>query len=145
MADEKDNKGYYNAEKIVFTQNTVNKQAGILFNVYRGGNDESTMGPKLVFTKNSFRNCNTTDTSVALIQLTGVQQSDISSNQFIDCNESGGATGKLIHYIDFVRAHHTLQKNSFVHSGSVQANKFVTTDNTSQSIYQKDPAAPQSK
>jgi poly(beta-D-mannuronate) lyase len=123
LNNETDDKGYYSAEKISFTNNEVSSSKGVLLSVYRGGNDESTMGPKLSFTYNKLVNCNTTDTSSALIQLTGVQQSNISRNEFTSCNP--GATGKLIDYNDFVRANHIFKNNSINSSGSVLVDKFV--------------------
>jgi poly(beta-D-mannuronate) lyase len=126
LDSEKDNKGYYSAEKISFFSNGMGELGafkGVLLSVYRGGNDESTMGPKLSFTYNKLVNCNTTDTSSALIKLTGVQQSNISRNEFISCNP--GAMGKLIDYNDFVRANHIFQNNSINSSGTVHTNKFV--------------------
>ena len=49
LADEKENKGYYNVEKMVVTNCRFTGGKGVLLNVYRGGNDESTLGPKLKF------------------------------------------------------------------------------------------------
>jgi poly(beta-D-mannuronate) lyase len=133
LNNEKDNKGYYSAEKITFFGNTMGEVKGMLLSVYRGGNDESTMGPKLSFAYNQLKNCNTTDTSSALIELTGVQQSNISGNEFTSCNQlssatgaASGATGKLINYTDFVRANHIFQNNSINSSGAVHLDKFVT-------------------
>ncbi len=40
MAEEKDDKGYYNAEKIIIRHNSFTGQNGSLINIYRGGNDE---------------------------------------------------------------------------------------------------------
>jgi poly(beta-D-mannuronate) lyase len=132
LNNEKDNKGYYSAEKISFFGNTLGGLKGVLLSVYRGGNDESTMGPKLSFKYNRIKNCNTTDAASALIELTGVQQSNISGNEFTNCNElpynsSAGSktTGKLIRYIDFVRASHIFKNNSINSSGSVLVDKFV--------------------
>ncbi|MBK6936657.1 MAG: TonB-dependent receptor [Chitinophagaceae bacterium] len=59
MNEEKDDKGYYNAEKIVFNNNTVSNLLGGVINIYRGGNDESTMGPFLQVAGNTFTNCST--------------------------------------------------------------------------------------
>ena len=58
MKDEEENKGYYNAEKIIIRHNNFNSQNGTLLNVYRGGSDESTLGPNLTFSHNKLSNCN---------------------------------------------------------------------------------------
>lgn len=120
MADEKDDKGYYNAEKIYITGNRFDTLQGTLLNIYRGGNDESTMGPQLVFTHNEIRYCRTMDLS-PLITFTGVQHTSVFSNNFLNSNP--GAT--LIVYKDIVRARHLLGENVLDHSGSILKNDFV--------------------
>lgn len=121
MAEETDNKGYYNAEMIIIGHNYFNQQTGVLLNVYRGGNDESTMGPQLFFSHNKISDCNTTDGS-PLISLTGVQVTSIFSNQFAGSN----ATKPLILYNDTVRARHSFEKNVLTQSGNIEKNQFVT-------------------
>src|SRR4030095_8702173 len=72
ISEEKDDNGYYNAEKIFITHNKFNNQAGVLLNVYRGGNDESTLGPDLTFSHNSLNSCSSGNDR-PLISFTGVQ------------------------------------------------------------------------
>ena len=114
MNDEKEDKGYYNAEKIFIGHNSFISHTGSLIDIYRGGNDESTLGPNLSFSHNKLTNC-ITSTSNALIKLTGVQVSNIFSNNFSDCNSSHG----LILYKDIVRARHTLEKNKLTRSSGI--------------------------
>jgi poly(beta-D-mannuronate) lyase len=121
LADEKDDKGYYNAEKIRIVNNRFTGGAGFLLQLYRGGNDESTMGPDLAFRNNQVSNYNTV-TADPLIQLTGVQKTNITGNTL--SNSNGSKTAIL--YKDTVRAVHYLANNLFSHSGSVQKNDFVT-------------------
>ena len=120
MNEEKDDKGHYNAEKIVVELNRFQDGNGSLLNVYRGGNDESTLGPKLFFIGNAVSNYNTMDND-ALIQLTGVQQSYILGNRISNSNQSK----TLIRFKDIVRARHLLFNNHFQHSGSVEKNNWV--------------------
>jgi len=120
MNDETDNKGYYSAEKVFISHTSFTNQGGSLLNIYRGGNDESTLGPDLVFSHNKINNCNTAAGS-ALIELTGVQQTKIFSNQFSGCNSQG----TLLRYTDFVRADHKLERNAIIRSGTIAENKFV--------------------
>ena len=148
LKNETDNRGYYNAERVSFTNNEFSELKGVLLSLYRGGPDESTLGPKLTFTKNKLVNCTTTDSTDALIKLTGVQQTNISSNLFTNCNPSHSknssmpsaqiVTGRLIHYTDLVRANHIFHNNSIVSSGAVHLNQFVDDrGNTFNTNYKK--------
>lgn len=120
LPSEKDDKGYYNAEKIHLEKNTFINNKGILLDIYRGGNDESTMGPALRMEENSFENCHSEDSS-PLISLTGVQQSSLFFNSFMNCNP-----GKvLIAYKDTVRSKHLLTRNVITASGEIRKNAFV--------------------
>ena len=119
MNDEKEDKGYYNAEKIFIGHNNFRSQTGTLLNIYRGGSDESTLGPSLTFSHNKLSNCSSAD---ALITLTGVQVSTIFSNSFSNCNPSS----TLIFYKDLVRAKHSFERNILSNSGKIEKNVFVT-------------------
>ena len=124
MKEEKDDKGYYNAEKIVIRHNNFNLQTGMLLNIYRGGSDESTLGPDLIFSHNKLKNCSSID---PLIKLIGVQITNIFSNIFFSCNP----TSTLISYTDMVRARHNFEKNTMTGSGKIEKNIFVAErDNT---------------
>ena len=118
LKDEDDNKGYYNAEKIVVANNSFINHAGSLAVIYRGGNDESTMGPIFSFSTNKIVNCNTNE---PLIGLFGVQLSTIDNNIFTASNK----TGNIISYTDNTKAFHYQKNNSTLESGAIQENKFV--------------------
>ena len=120
MNEETENKGYYNAEKIWIGHNYFHALNGTLLNIYRGGNDESTLGPNLGFSHNKISDCKI-KAGEPLITLTGVQVSNIFSNNFSSCN----AAGILIAYKDFVRARHTFEKNKLLNSGKVESNQYV--------------------
>lgn len=124
MTEEKDNKGYYNAEKIVISNNSITNLQGLLLAIYRGGNDESTMGPDLMFTDNRIAECNS-GTNEILFSLYGVQKSLFKNNRFFNCNN--GKT--LIQYEDVVRAFHLLKNNLLIGSGSIRKNDFVSIEN----------------
>ncbi len=126
IADETGNKGYYNAEHLNITHNKFENLSGVLLDLLRGGTDESTMGPQLVFSHNVLANCGGPGADT-LIRLTGVQQSIISSNKF-----SGSAVqGVLLAYHDLVRAHHLFANNEIHQSGEVKKNIFVTDQSNS--------------
>ena len=118
LKDEGDNKGYYNAEKIVVTNSSFINHNGPLAVIYRGGNDESTMGPIFSFSANKIVNCSANE---PLIGLFGVQQSTIENNMFTASNK----TGNIIAYTDNTKAFHYQKNNSTVNSGTIQENKFV--------------------
>lgn len=124
LNSEKDDKGYYNAEKITITKNIFADQQGTLLDIYRGGTDESTLGPDLNVAENSFSNCNS-EKDIPLIRLTGVQKTRLFFNSFTGCNEQK----ILISYTDTVRARHILSRNIISHSGTVQTNNFVVNEN----------------
>ena len=118
LKDEDDNKGYYNAEKIVVTNNSFINHTGPLAVIYRGGNDESTMGPIFSFSANKIVNCSANE---PLIGLFGVQLSTIENNMFTASNKSGN----IIAYTDNTKAFHYQKNNSTLESGAIQENKFV--------------------
>ncbi len=115
---EIDNVGYYNVEYMRINTCYFADNKGSILNLYRGGKDESTMGPNLKFTDNKLKNC-TNDSS--LINLFGVQVSSITNNKFINCNPNK----TLISYGDNVRARHLLENNTFTNSGSIKTDKYV--------------------
>ena len=118
LKDEDDNKGYYNAERIKVQGNQFTNHTGQLAVIYRGGNDESTMGPIFSFSANKMVNCSAND---PLIWLFGVQQSNIYNNQFSSANKGG----KIVAYTDNTKAFHYQKNNSATESGTIQENKFV--------------------
>jgi len=118
LKDEDDNKGYYNAERIVVANNSFTNHTGQLATIYRGGNDESTMGPLFSFSNNKIVNCTANG---ALIELFGVQQSNVNNNAFTNSNTAG----KTVAYTDNTKAFHYQKNNSIVNSGAIQENKFV--------------------
>ena len=120
LYQEKDNKGYYNVEKMNFSNNTISNHTGPLLAILRSGKDESTLGPLVQLENNTFNKI-TSDTA-PFILLNGVQQSMIKNNIFKHCNP----TNKLIEYIDEVRAAHSLISNQFEQSGAIIKNNYVT-------------------
>jgi poly(beta-D-mannuronate) lyase len=120
MNQEKADKGYYNAERIVLENNTIRDSRGIVLDIYRGGNDESTMGPRLYATNNNFTAINPAD-SRPMVQLMGVQRTWFAGNTFQDCYQGK----KLFIYKDIVRAEHVLEANTMTGSGSIDGNDFL--------------------
>jgi poly(beta-D-mannuronate) lyase len=122
--NETTNKGLYNVEILKISNNKFLNGSGQILNMLRGGNDESTMGPYLIFSKNIVENYLSADTD-GLIHLFGSQRSAIEKNNFKNCNP--GKT--LIKYDDLVRAVHYLRNNNLLKSGAIITNKFVSDTN----------------
>ena len=79
---ETDDLGIYNASYLTITGNVINKVGGALVKLYRGGRDESTFGPHLLFSKNTVTDSGKEkrNKSKALIALHGVQVTNIADN-----------------------------------------------------------------
>jgi len=119
LYDETDKKGYYNVEKMIFSNNSILNHNGAIIAILRSGTDESTLGPLLKIINNKFTSI--TDNSNPLLLLNGVQQSLIEKNTFTNCN----STSKMIEYIDEVRAMHFLSKNILENCGIILKNEYV--------------------
>lgn len=119
--EETDKKGFYNTEKIKITNTNIANHNGQVLCLLRGGNDESTMGPLLVFSGNKISSAKTGSKNLALIQLNGVQKSILENNVFLNCNEGSA----VVEYKDEVRAAHLYRNNKSVNSGNVLPDKFV--------------------
>ena len=115
---ETDNVGYYNVEHLLVGNCGFVNHKGSILNLYRGGKDESTMGPNLAFNNNIIENCTN---EKELINLFGVQVSSITNNKFINSNPNK----TIISYGDNVRARHLLENNTFINSGIIKTDKFV--------------------
>ncbi|MGC4101936.1 polysaccharide lyase 6 family protein [Ferruginibacter sp.] len=120
--NETDKKGYYSVEQLKITNNTFSGNKGQLLGMIRSGNDESTMGPLLLFKNNVVGNCSS---EAPLISLYGTQLSTIEYNRFMASNTAG----TLVQYEDAVRAVHSINNNSITKSGKIITNKFVTSKN----------------
>ncbi|MDZ4795607.1 MAG: polysaccharide lyase 6 family protein [Bacteroidota bacterium] len=120
LKDETDNKGYYNVEKMITDNCLFENNNGSVLSLYRGGTDESTMGPKLYFTNNKIANCNY---NTELIKLFGVQLSLLQNNLISNSNTNKA----VVLYEDNVRANHKQKNNKLTKSGRILGTKFVNT------------------
>ncbi len=118
FTNETDKKGYYNVEKLVFSNNTVTDHQGQLLTMLRGGNDESTMGPTVYFSNNKISNSQSTNNP--LIHFYGTQYSTVTNNTFTNANPAG----TVLLYEDVVKAKHLLQNNSVNGSGKIVTNQW---------------------
>ena len=95
-AAETEDYGQYNAEYIEVSDSNFNDIGAEVFNIYRGGRDESTFGPHFSLTGSNFMNVGLSKDNVtsASMVLHGVQHSDVSKNNFLD-----SAPIKVVHTV----------------------------------------------
>ncbi len=81
---ETDDLGRYNAETVAITGSSFTAIAGPIAALYRGGNDESTFGPRLAFESNTVADAGMRPLggAPAALQLTGVQDILVARNAF---------------------------------------------------------------
>lgn len=95
-AAETEDYGQYNADYIDASGSNFKDIGGAVFNIYRGGRDESTFGPHFSLTRSNFMNIGRSKNNVsgASMVLHGVQHIDISNNVFLDA-----APIKIVHTV----------------------------------------------
>jgi len=83
---EIDDLGRYNGEVISAVDSLFSNIGGAVFDIYRGGTDESTFGPRLELRSSVLDSVghNARNKTAASIRLLGVQLADIHDNEFID-------------------------------------------------------------
>ena len=83
---EGDDLGRYNGEFISVQESEFRNIGGAVLDIYRGGTDESTFGPRLVIETSVFESVghSSRNKTNASIRLLGVQRTDIQNNQFTD-------------------------------------------------------------
>ncbi|WP_062062329.1 polysaccharide lyase 6 family protein [Cellvibrio sp. OA-2007] len=82
---EIDDLGNYNAETLIVDKSRFTNIEGALLSMYRGGTDESTFGPHLLFTQNHVEKVGqgSRNKLQASLYLHGVQYTRIGNNQFV--------------------------------------------------------------
>lgn len=82
-AAETDDRGTYNAELVQIEGGTFRRIGGSLVDLYRGGTDESTFGPRLVLKGASLERVGSNDQPSILMR--GVQHAELVDNILTDC------------------------------------------------------------
>ncbi|WP_108810546.1 chondroitinase-B domain-containing protein [Sphingorhabdus sp. Alg231-15] len=95
-AAETEDYGQYNAEYVDISDSNFQDIGGEIFNIYRGGRDESTFGPHFSLTGSNFMNVGRSKNNIsgASMVLHGVQEAAISDNNFLDA-----APIKIVHTV----------------------------------------------
>lgn len=81
---ETEDLGTYNAEVIEITGSTFRDVTGPMIDLYRGGTDESTFGPRLILTGSTFERVGRVGETPASVRLHGVQRAEIADNRFVE-------------------------------------------------------------
>ena len=86
LSREIDDLGRYNGEVIAVIDSRFSNIGGAVVDIYRGGTDESTFGPRLEVRSSVLDSVghNARNRTAASIRLLGVQVADIHDNEFID-------------------------------------------------------------
>lgn len=95
FAAEKDDRGRYNVENITIRNCVFVDVMGMAINVYRGGNDESTLGPFAWVSNCDFINVNNKELG-SVVRMLGVQYARINECNFYH----SGASGRSIFFED---------------------------------------------
>lgn len=90
LASEKDDKGMYNAEYILISNCIFSNLLSSAINVYRGGNDESTLGPFVTIDHCTFNQVENREQGTA-VRLVGAQQASVTNSNFSYSGQGGRA------------------------------------------------------
>jgi poly(beta-D-mannuronate) lyase len=90
LAAEKDDKGMYNAEYTVIKNCTFTNLLGAAINIYRGGNDESTLGPFVTIDHCTFNEVENREQGT-VVRLIGTQQASVTNSNFSYSGQGGRA------------------------------------------------------
>ncbi|SMC93746.1 chondroitinase-B domain-containing protein [Pedobacter nyackensis] len=88
LSAEKDDKGIYNAEYTIIKNCTFTNLLGSAINIYRGGNDESTLGPFVTIDHCTFNEVENREQGT-VIRLVGAQQATVTNSNFSNSGQGG--------------------------------------------------------
>ena len=88
LAAEKEDKGIYNAENVIINNCVFTNLLGSAINIYRGGNDESTLGPFVTISHCSFNEVDNREQGAA-VKLIGVQHAKVTNSSFSYSGQGG--------------------------------------------------------
>jgi len=88
LSAEKDDRGIYNAEYVILENCIFINVMGSALDLYRGGNDESTLGPFLKVNHCLFENVNNKELG-SVLRLIGVQHATVTNSVFSNSGRGG--------------------------------------------------------
>lgn len=127
LSAEKDDKGFYNAEYTIVRNCTFSNMLSGAINIYRGGNDESTLGPFVTIDHCTFNEVENREQGT-VIKLVGAQQAAVTH-----CNFSqSGQGGRSIQFQEYRWDNILVDYCNFYESGKVESfyNKAMGSNNT---------------
>lgn len=132
LAAEKDDKGMYNAEYTLIKNCTFTNLLGAAINIYRGGNDESTLGPFVTIDHCTFNEVENREQGT-VVRLIGAQQASVTNSNF----SYSGQGGRAILFQEYRWDNILVDHCNFYESGKVESfyNKALGTH-----IYQVKPS-----
>ncbi|WP_025762049.1 polysaccharide lyase 6 family protein [Dyadobacter tibetensis] len=116
LASEKEDKGIYNAEYVILENCLFKNILTGALDLYRGGNDESTLGPFLTIDHCTFDAVGNVELGHVL-KVMGVQWSDIRNSIF----HNSGRAGRSIRYEDYGWAVNGLSNCNFYEAGRLES------------------------
>lgn len=116
LSAEKDDKGIYNAEYTLITNCVFTNLMGTAINIYRGGNDESTLGPFVKIDHCTFNEVENREQGSA-VKLIGAQQVSILNSNF----SSSGQGGRAIFFQEYRWDNIVVDHCNFYKSGKVES------------------------
>ncbi len=116
LASQRQDKGIYNAEYVTIKNCIFFNVMGAALNLYRGGNDESTLGPFLSVDHCLFENVNNKELG-SVLKLIGVQYANITNSIF----SNSGRGGRSIYFEETRWDHSVVYHCNFYHSGRVES------------------------
>lgn len=116
MAAEKDDRGIYNAEFVTIENCIFYNIMGAALDLYRGGNDESTLGPYLSVDHCLFENVNNKELG-SVLRLIGVQNAEVSNSIF----SNSGRGGRSVKFEETRWNHCVVSNCNLFNSGRIES------------------------
>lgn len=114
LAAQKQDRGIYNASYVTLNNDIFFEVMGSALNLYRGGNDESTLGPFLRVNHCVFQDVNNKELG-ATLKLIGVQYSNITNSIF----SNSGRGGRSILFQNFKYNFNRVYNCDFYNAGQI--------------------------
>ena len=116
LSSEKDDKGIYNAEYTVIRNCTFTNLLGSAINIYRGGNDESTLGPFVTIDHCVFNEVENREQGT-VVRLIGAQQASVTNSSF----SYSGQGGRSVQFQEYRWDKILVDHCNFYESGKIES------------------------